>query len=148
MSAFCLFLQLLLLLYFFIPFELHWFQMDFQVEVFAKLSIAVVALKLFYSGVSFDMFLKISHLTESWTAIGICAFVWFFACMDPQMSEELTHSLDYLVAFFSILFMVAFEKSILFFKIIFFLDKIENVICRVGHVVWITKHSWVELAAL
>lgn len=109
--------------------------MDFQVEIFAKLSVAVVALKLFYSSVGFDMFLEISHLTESRTAIGICALIWFFACMDPQMSEELTHALDHLVAFFSILFVVTFEKSILFFKIIFFLDKIENVLCRVGYVV-------------
>ena len=122
--------------------------MNFQIEIFAKLSITMIALEFFYSGVSFDMLLEISHLTESWTAVRICTFVRLFTCMHPEVSKELTHALDHFVAFFSILFVVTFEKSILFLKIIFFFYKIENVLRWVGYVVWITKHSWIEFAAL
>jgi hypothetical protein len=68
--------------------------------------------------------------------------------MHPEVSEELTHALDHFVAFFPVLFVVTFEKSILFLKIIFFFYKIENVFRWVGYVVWITKHSWIEFAAL
>jgi len=122
--------------------------MYFQIEIFAKLPFTVSTLEFFYPSVSFDVLLEISHLTESWTAVLIRTFVWFFACVDPKMSKELTHALDDLVTAFSILFVMTFEKPILFFKIILFLDKIENIIGRIRHVVWITKHSWIELLAL
>jgi len=106
------------------------------------------AFEFLYTGMSFDMFLEIAHLAESWTAVGVCTFVWFFTCVDPKMSKELAHSLNDFVALNSTLFVVAFEKSILFFKIILFFYKIEHVVRRVWYVIWVAKHSWVEFVAL
>ena len=143
-----LFLHHQSLLYLFILLELNRLQMDLQVEVFAKLSFAVIALEFLYSSVSFDMLLEVAHLTESWATVLICTLVWFFSCVDPEMSKELTHALDNLVTAFSILFVMTFEKPILFFKIIFLLNKIEYIIRRIRDVVWVSKHSWIELRAL
>ena len=136
------------LLYLFVLFELNRLQVDLQVEVFAKLSLTVIAFEFLYSCVGFDVLLKVTHLTESWPTILICTFVWFFTCVDPEMSKELTHALDNLVTDLSILLVMTFEKPILFFKIVFFLYEIENIVRRIRDVVWVTEHSWIKLRAL
>ena len=135
-------------LYLFIFFEFHRLKMDFQIEIFTKLSLTVSALEFLYPSVSFDVLLEIAHLAKGWTTVFICTFVWFFSCVDPEMSKELTHALNNLVTAYSILFVMTFEKPILFFKIVLLFDEIENIVGRIRYVVRVTKHSWIELLAL
>jgi hypothetical protein len=38
--------------------------MHFQIELFAKLSIATITLIFFYAGVGFEVLVKVAHLAE------------------------------------------------------------------------------------
>jgi len=122
--------------------------MHFKVELFAELAIAAITLIFFYAAVSFKMFVQVAHLTESWVAVLISAFVRLLFGMDPKMSEKLTHALYHSIAFSFPCFrisVIALEQPVLLLQVIIFLNVVENVFVTIGNMICISEHAWVEI---
>jgi len=89
--------------------------MHIQVKFFTKSAVAVVALVLFDTLVQFQMHLEASVLSEMAVATWVCAFIWFFVCVSPHMSEKSEHSFVISSALHSLFLEAALKDFVVLF---------------------------------